>query len=205
MNQVTNEHYSDFTIKWATLKWEQEQAFALRREVFCHEQQVFEHDDRDDVDTHAQTLIAIANHGGWHEKIVGTVRIHNQDEHVWWGSRLAVNKDFRGQRGLGGALIRLAVCSARALGCTQFLAQVQKQNEALFQKLNWTSQFELNVHNHLHVMMQADLNQFLPCYQPKSGYVVKSDPPKYSGELGASFLQPILNSSHTSGDTQRVT
>ncbi len=38
---------------------------------------------------------------------------------MWWGSRLAVDSDFRRIGAIGATLIRLAVCSAHAMGCTE--------------------------------------------------------------------------------------
>ncbi|MFT6153904.1 MAG: putative N-acetyltransferase (TIGR04045 family) [Crocinitomicaceae bacterium] len=174
MYQNSHQSYSDFTVKWATLDWEIEQAYALRKRVFCGEQDIFLDNDLDEIDDHAQVLVAIANHGGWHERIVGTVRIHQQEADLWWGSRLAVEHAFRHQVGLGSELIRLAVSSAHALGCETFLAQVQKQNETLFQKLNWESCYDLMVRKKPHVMMKANLNAYPPCYKPNSGFVLKA-------------------------------
>jgi len=182
------DHHSDYTIKWATLDWEIEQAFALRRKIFCEEQGIFTGDDRDKTDDHAQCLVAIANHGGWHDQVVGTVRIHHEGENVWWGSRLGVDPEFRTQVGLGAALIKLAVSSAHALGCEKFLAQVQKKNERLFNRLRWESCFELDVRNRPHVMMEADLNNFPPIYHPNSGFVLKERKVDFTGDLAPSLL-----------------
>lgn len=167
--------YSDYTIKWATSQWEIDQARALRRRVFCQEQKIFEGDDHDEIDDYAQCLIAIANHGCWHDKVVGTVRIHDEGDNVWWGSRLAVDAGFRGKVGLGSALIKLAVSSANALGCLQFLAQVQKPNETLFQRLNWLSKFDIMVRDYPHVMMQAELDKFPPHKNPNVGFIIRED------------------------------
>ncbi len=186
-------HYSDYTIKWATSDWEITQARALRRRVFCTEQKIFSDNDIDEIDTYAQVLVAIANCGGWHERVVGTVRIHPEKDNTWWGSRLAVESTFRTQAGLGSTLIKLAVSSAHGLGCNVFLAQVQKKNEKLFQKLNWKSQFETLVKAHPHVMMKAELSKFPPCYQPKSGYVIQNVPRVYEGELAPSWFPQHLN------------
>ncbi len=191
MKNNRSEHFSDFTIKWATLEWEKQQAYALRRQIFCGEQAIFDKDDRDDIDDYAQVLVAIANHGGWHDRIVGTVRIHDEGDHVWWGSRLAVDPSFRTQVGLGSLLIKLAVSSAHALGCQVFLAQVQKQNERLFQRLNWKSQYELTLKQHPHVMMKANLSAFPPCFQPNSGFVVSNRHNSRTIEDATPFLQQI--------------
>jgi len=181
--------HSDYTIKWASSQWENQQAHNLRRKVFCHEQGIFDHDDRDDIDEYAQCLIAIANHGCWHDKVVGTVRIHDEGDNVWWGSRLAVDAQYRTHSGLGSALIKLAVSSANGLGCQQFLAQVQKQNEALFKRLNWQSCYELNVQNRLHVMMEADLDKFPPNMTPYSGIALQEDLRQYNQDIAPALLQ----------------
>ena len=166
--------YSDYTIKWASLPWEMEQAHALRRQVFCDEQRLFEHDDRDATDDHARLLVALGNHGGWHQQVVGTVRIHLEKPGIWVGSRLAVDPAFRSQDKLGSTLIQLAVSSAHALGCDRFLATVQHQNERLFQRLNWHTQGECVVRGLRHVTMEADLNHYPPCHTPYTGFVLKA-------------------------------
>ena len=43
--------YSDFTVKWASLEWEFEQALELRRKVFCLEQALFDQHDRDEPES----------------------------------------------------------------------------------------------------------------------------------------------------------
>jgi putative N-acetyltransferase (TIGR04045 family) len=196
MHAKDSECYNHFTIKWATLDWEKEQAYALRRCVFCREQTIFVDDDKDHIDDSAQVLVAIANHGGWHERIVGTVRIHEAEPNIWWGSRLAVEDAFRRDIGLGSELIRLAVSSAHALGCTLFLAQVQKQNEVLFQRLNWQSRYDIIVRNKLHVMMAADLEAYPPCYSPTSGFVLKTQRSHPINEIPSPLLH-FYGNNHT--------
>ena len=181
--------HSDYTIKWATSEWEINQAKQLRRNVFCLEQGIFDNDDQDDIYDYAQCLIAIANHGCWHDKVVGTVRIHDEGKHVWWGSRLAVDRQYRTHSGLGSALIKLAVGSANGLGCKTFLAQVQKQNETLFERLGWQSCYELEVRGRKHVMMQADLNKFPPNLDPSSGFALQEDMRRYNQSVAPALLQ----------------
>jgi len=119
------------------------------------------------------------------------VRIHDEGNHVWWGSRLAVDANYRGQSGLGTALIKLAVSSAHALGCQQFLAQVQKPNEAFFQRLNWQSQFEVMVRNHPHVMMQAQLDKFPPHTNPNVGFVVRENLSTVNIKFATLFIMSV--------------
>lgn len=181
--------YSEYTIKWATLPWEQRQAMALRRRVFCQEQALFDDDDRDAIDARAQLLVAVGAVAGWHEQVVGTVRIHQQAPGVWLGSRLAVEAGFRGQGQLVAALIRLAVSSACGLGCEQFLARVQKRNESLFERLHWTSLGEEVLHNHPHVWMRADLTHYPPHHTPRSGLVVRGTTRACRDDLAPDLLQ----------------
>ncbi|MCY0965469.1 MSMEG_0567/Sll0786 family nitrogen starvation N-acetyltransferase [Parathalassolituus penaei] len=196
--------YSDYTIKWATLPWEVEQAHALRRRVFCDEQGLFAGDDADATDGHARTLVALGNHGGWHQQVVGTVRIHREgpaDENLWYGSRLAVDPAFRTQGQLGSTLIKLAVSSAHALGCQTFMATVQIQNEPLFKRLNWRTHDYRDIQGLKHAVMQADLAAYPPCFTPTSGFVLKARKQHihehfWPGLLDAEQAQPLAQSAN---------
>lgn len=181
--------YSEYTIKWASLDWEANEAYALRRRVFCDEQSLFEHDDRDLTDQSAQLLVALGGHGGWHEQVVGTVRIHEEEPGIWYGSRLAVDPAFRTQGYLGATLIKLAVSSAHALGCRCFLARVQSQNETLFRRLHWTRIGEENVRGLPHVIMQADLGHYPPCHTPFGGFVLRGRNRRSTAEIAPGLLE----------------
>jgi putative N-acetyltransferase (TIGR04045 family) len=169
----------EFRIKWADSVWEVEHARRLRRAVFCAEQGVFALDDSDEIDKYSQPLVALSCVGGMSDQVVGTVRIHrdagslgqDDDQAVWWGSRLAVHASFRRHGRLGETLIRLAVGSARALGAQVFLAHVQEQNQRLFEKLNWVALRSEKLHGRAHVLMQAEISCYPPCHQPLSGFV----------------------------------
>ncbi|GGO85337.1 hypothetical protein GCM10011348_33630 [Marinobacterium nitratireducens] len=196
---VTSRHpaYSEYTIKWASLPWEADEAYALRRRVFCEEQSLFEQDDRDLTDQSAQLLVALGGHGGWHEQVVGTVRIHEEEPGIWYGSRLAVDPAFRTQGYLGATLIKLAVSSAHALGCHCFLARVQEQNETLFRRLHWQRIGEQIVRNRPHVVMQADLDHYPPCHTPYGGFVLRGRNRRVDTEIAPQLLElPVANASH---------
>jgi putative N-acetyltransferase (TIGR04045 family) len=165
-----------YTIKWTTLPWEANEAYKLRRAVFCIEQGIFIGDDRDDVDERAQLLVAVSCIGGMPEQVVGTVRIHEDEPGVWTGSRLAVHAAFRRHGKIGATLIKLAVSSAHALGCTTFLAHVQSQNAALFHSLHWTTLSEELMHGRPHHLMEADLDFYAPCETPQSGFTNQYSP-----------------------------
>lgn len=167
---------SEFVVKWATEPWERREAHALRRATFCHEQGIFVGDDLDAIDTHAQLIVALSVVAGEHDQVVGTVRIHRDADAaqptVWWGSRLAVHPSFRRIGRLGAGLIRLAVSSAHAQGCTRFLAHVQSQNVPMFEKLHWHALGELNLHGRSHHHMQADLAHYAPVADGRAGFVL---------------------------------
>ncbi|MGF6568703.1 putative N-acetyltransferase (TIGR04045 family) [Paraburkholderia sp. GAS333] len=162
---------SEFRIKWTTLDWEAEEAFHLRRAVFCIEQGIFVGDDRDDIDRHAQQLVAVSCVAGMPEQVVGTVRIHRDHGNVWFGSRLAVHAAFRRYGKIGATLIRLAVSSANALGCETFLAHVQSQNVPLFQAMHWDVLAEEMLLGRPHHLMQAQMDAYPPCVTPHGGFV----------------------------------
>ncbi|WP_321931273.1 MSMEG_0567/Sll0786 family nitrogen starvation N-acetyltransferase [Paraburkholderia guartelaensis] len=161
-------------VRWARYAWEREAAFAIRRAVFCEEQGLFVHDDRDEIDAHAQLLVAVLNPHSESPQVVGTVRIHRDHatEATWCGSRLAVSAPYRRHGRIGATLIRLAVSSARAFGCETFLAHVQAQNAPLFRRLHWHTIEEAMFFGRAHHVMQADLAHYPPCATPFDGFVI---------------------------------
>jgi putative N-acetyltransferase (TIGR04045 family) len=162
---------SEFQVKFATSHWERQEAHALRRAVFCKEQQIFEGDDRDATDDRAIPIVALSMMGVAADQLVGTVRIHEAEPGLWWGSRLAVHQDFRKIGALGATLIRLAVSSANAIGCHTFLANVQVQNGLLFRRLHWDVVEEFEIYGKPHLRMKADLRHYPPCITPEAGFV----------------------------------
>lgn len=169
--------HTEFRVKFALGRWERDQAFQLRRRVFCVEQALFDDidgmGDRDAIDAHATPIVAFACMAGMPEQIAGTVRIDEREPGVWHGSRLAIHPAFRGHAGLAAALIRLAVTSAHARGCTLFLAQVQSQNVRLFRRLHWRTLSEITVHGRPHHLMCADLAHYPPFARGADGLVAR--------------------------------
>lgn len=165
----------DHRVKFAMSHWEHAGASSLRRDVFCREQGIFQHDDIDAIDDHATVIVALASHCGIEDEVVGTVRIHRGEiDGEWWGSRLAVRKDYRRQAGLGTSLIRLAVSSANAVGCDRFFAHVQSRNLLLFQRLHWHSLGEVTFHGQPHHRMEADLAFYPPIHEGAVGFVTRT-------------------------------
>lgn len=160
-----------YQVKWASDPSEVRGAMALRREVFCEEQGIFDGDDRDAIDEVATPLVALSSFVIATDAVAGTVRIHEEAPGLWWGSRLAVAKSHRRVGALGAALIRLAVSSAHARGCTRFLAKVQAQNGPLFQRLRWATLERIEVCGRPHLLMEADLSFYPPFATPEVGFL----------------------------------
>lgn len=163
---------SDFQLKFATEPWERNASAALRRQVFCDEQKIFAGDDRDAIDDVAIPIVAIASLGVAFDDVVGTVRVHEVEPGIWWGSRLAVAPTYRRMGAIGTSLIKLAVSSAHARGCKRFFAHVQSQNALLFQRLHWTTFDRIDLHGQPHHAMEADLAFYPPIHDPSSGFRV---------------------------------
>ncbi len=159
-----------FRLKYATDPWEKTGAARLRRQVFCDEQGIFETDDRDDIDDTAIHLVALSTMAVLADEVVGTVRIHQPEPGIWYGSRLAVDPRYRRVGALGAALIKLAVSSATSLGCVRFYANVQAQNELMFRRLAWQRVDEMELHGVPHVFMQADLAAYPPLANAPEGF-----------------------------------
>ena len=85
----------EFRIKFAASRWEREGSYALRRAVFCEEQGIFRTSDRDETDGYAIPIVALSMLGVASDRVVGTVRIHEETPGVRWGSRLAVESGYR--------------------------------------------------------------------------------------------------------------
>jgi hypothetical protein len=171
----------DFVFKIAQTAEELKGYWALRRAIFCDEQQIFRETDRDALDEHAIPIVCETLIAGMEDAVVGAVRIDEREPGVWYGSRLGVAVDFRsvkkispgvalrnhqpvyrGLGALGAGLIYKAVSTAHALGCREFLATVQHQNARFFQRLHWEALEELELFGLRHVKMRADLGHYQP-------------------------------------------
>ncbi len=147
----------EYRLMFADAAWSRAEYFALRREVFCAEQGIFDGDDRDGVDEVGTAIVAASCVLGSPYRVVGAVRIHEAQARLWWGSRLAVRPELRRVGALGAGLIRMAVGTARARGCERFLAHVQAQNVAMFEALRWRVLERLELHGRPHALMAAEL------------------------------------------------
>jgi putative N-acetyltransferase (TIGR04045 family) len=161
----------------ASEPWMQAGAAALRQRVFVQEQGLFAGDDRDVIDAVALPLVALALDASGGPRVVGTVRIHESAPGIWWGSRLAVARDWRRVGKLGSELIRLAVGTARARGAVAFHAHVQTQNVPLFRRLHWGVTAEVDLHGRPHAHMLASLPHYTPIPDPAAGWQVQAPGP----------------------------
>ncbi len=160
-----------YFIKAAAAPFEKAAAADLRKRVFVDEQRIFKDHDSDAIDAVATTLVALSTYAHEPDEVVGTVRIHEPEPGLWWGSRLAVDRRFRTVARLGQQLIQLAVSTANGRGSHPFLAHVQAQNVPLFQKLAWSVEAEVDLHGYPHALMRADLSSYPPIADPESGWL----------------------------------
>ncbi|MCR4265180.1 MSMEG_0567/Sll0786 family nitrogen starvation N-acetyltransferase [Nitratireductor sp. ZSWI3] len=170
MSELVHFHSPGYFIRAASTRWEASGAAELRRRVFVDEQAIFRGDDRDDIDLIATHLVALSTLAHEPDHVVGTVRIHQEEPGLWWGSRLAVDSGYRRVGRLGAELIRLAVSTANARGCHTFLAHVQMQNIPLFRRLHWHGVQEEVHHGVPHLRMSADLTKYPPIANPDTGW-----------------------------------
>ena len=122
--------------------------YRIRHEVFVEEQQLFTGNDRDthDDDPDVVHVLAFLN-----DEPVGTVRLFPLDpaERLWQGDRLAVLRAAR-ILGLGRPLVRFAVATAGERDGREMVAHIQLQNVALFERLGWHKNGDVEVYVGVH-------------------------------------------------------
>ncbi len=163
-----------FQVRAAREPWELLGYGALRQAVFCREQKLFSDSDLDEHDRVALPIVAVSCAAGMALDVIGTVRIHESAPGLWYGSRLAIDGDWRGVASLAAQLIRAAVCTAHDRGAHTFLAHVQRQNVPLFRRLRWNTIGDRIVCGVLHHLMQADLNW----YPPEDRLAIREERPR---------------------------
>ena len=147
-----------FTCRLARDEPERLAYLALRRQIFCLEQGLFDGDDRDEHDQAAHPIVCL------HEnvRVVGVVRVWETAPGDWWGGRLGVDAEFRAAAVVGRRLVQTAVGTARAWGSWRFRATVQSANVAFFRRLHWRTLEELELFGQRHHLMEADLSWYRP-------------------------------------------
>ena len=132
-------------------KRELEECYMIRRKIFVQEQALFTVTDRDECDSKALHIIALDE-----SKPVGTVRVYEEKDRIWWGGRLAVLREYRGKA--GRPLIHTAIAVVRQKGARRFFANVQKKNVRFFKELGWKEIGNIFLFNEKrHQCMEYDL------------------------------------------------
>ena len=127
--------------------------YRIREEVFVREQKLFKNSDRDKFDKNAIHICAEYN-----GEIVGTVRVFEIKDGVWFGGRLAVLKKAR--RGdTAKLLVKKAVQTTKSKAAKKFLAWVQEANVNFFLRLGWKKTGrEKKYLGKSHQLMEANLS-----------------------------------------------
>ncbi|MEA1881695.1 MAG: MSMEG_0567/Sll0786 family nitrogen starvation N-acetyltransferase [Candidatus Marinimicrobia bacterium] len=135
---------------------ELQQCFAIRHSVFVEEQKIFFETDQDEFDQNGIHIVAIDTVT---EEVVSTVRCHEDEDGLWYGSRLAVPKKYRNHHSrVGVRLCKLAEKTVLDRNAKRFLAYVQLQNVRFFEGLRWQKIGKPIKHfGTLHQLMEASL------------------------------------------------
>jgi putative N-acetyltransferase (TIGR04045 family) len=141
----------DVKCKLVETEEEVEKAYSVRHEIFVKEQELFAGSDRDEFDSQAIHIIALL-----HGEVIGTVRVYEREENVWFGSRLAVLKPFRGRA--GKVLIEKAKETVKKRKAKKFMAYVQLPNVPFFRRHRWKSVGDvIDYHGIPHQLMETQL------------------------------------------------
>ena len=141
----------DILCKLVATPQELRAAYKIRYEIFVEEQKLFNRSDRDTYDSQAIHIVALLEN-----EVVGTVRVYERDSGVWFGSRLAVRKPFRGR--VGALLVKKAVTTVEEKKAKRFLAYVQPSAVPFFKRHRWKPVgHPADYHGHPHQLMEATL------------------------------------------------
>jgi putative N-acetyltransferase (TIGR04045 family) len=141
----------DILCKLVATPQELRAAYKVRREIFVKEQKLFSRSDRDTFDSRAIHIVALLEN-----EVVGTVRVYERDSGVWFGSRLAVQRPFRGR--VGVLLVQKAIETVQGRGAKQFFAYVQLHTVSFFKRRRWKPVGEpVDYHGQPHQLMEAQL------------------------------------------------
>jgi predicted GNAT family N-acyltransferase len=105
-------------------------ALALRFEVFCREQGVPEHEERDGRDQDALHLVALAD-----GRVVAVCRVLIIGD-ISQFSRLAVERSSR-RRGIASALLQAADAETRAAGARRLVLHAQTYARSLYEQAGY--------------------------------------------------------------------
>ena len=120
----------DIVCKLVTTSQELRAAYKIRHDIFVNEQKLFSRSDRDTFDSKAIHIVALLGN-----EVVGTVRVYEKDRDIWFGSRLAVLRPYRGR--VGGLLVQKAIETVQEKEAKQFFAYVQLHTVSFFKRRRW--------------------------------------------------------------------
>lgn len=144
-------HSAEIVCRPVKDKIEIKECFQIRKKVFVEEQGLFKTTDRDEHDKQSTHIAALHK-----DKIIGTVRVYEGKDGIWWGGRLAVAKGFRGNA--GRLLIQSAVEYVKERNAECFRAHVQLKNVPFFKALKWRPLRSVMLcHGEPHQLMEAEL------------------------------------------------
>jgi len=144
----------DVKCKLVETEEELREAYSIRHEIFVKEQKLFLGSDRDEFDTHAIHIIAFHR-----DRVVGVVRVYETENDMWFGSRLAVLKPYRGR--IGKVLIEKAIETVKRRKAKRFMAYVQPLNVPFFRHCRWKSVGEIVPYLGVpHQLMEVQLQLF---------------------------------------------
>lgn len=146
--------------------WQVAGYWHLRTSIFVDEQRLFSRSDRDANDARSLPIVSLSMQGGMLDQVIGIVRVYPGEDAVWYGGRLGVCKEYRRHGVVGERLIKVAVGTARALGCQRFLATVQAANVRYFERHRFDVQRAIEVCGRPHSLMEARLADFEPVSLP---------------------------------------
>jgi predicted GNAT family N-acyltransferase len=119
-----------YEVRRARTRDEYAAALALRYDVFCVEQGVPEHEERDGRDHDALHLVALAD-----GRVVAACRVLIVGDTSQF-SRLAVERAMR-RRGIATALLRAADAETRAVGARRLVLHAQTYARALYEQAGY--------------------------------------------------------------------
>ena len=141
----------DIVCKLVTTSQELRAAYKIRHDIFVNEQKLFSRSDRDTFDSKAIHIVALQDY-----EVVGTVRVYEKGRGIWFGSRLAVLRPYRGR--VGGLLVQKAIETVQEKEAKQFFAYVQLHTVSFFKRLRWKPVgTPLNYQGKPHQLMEAQL------------------------------------------------
>jgi putative N-acetyltransferase (TIGR04045 family) len=145
----------EIVVKQAKKRDEITEIFIIRKQVFVHEQKMFQGCDMDQNDSKSIYLAAKLD-----GEIVGTVRLFpaNEGNGHWVGGRLAVKKAYRSY-GIGKLLVQNAMRYVKKHNCSKFTAHIQVENVSFFSRLGWRAVGTIKPYfGRPHQLMEASLD-----------------------------------------------